>query len=73
MLALILTLATLPMHIGSSAPLQVPDVGRDDEPAAGDFVSDYFGRELFALGDEAHSVGDFSLTRVMHLRACFHD
>ena len=34
------------------------DVGGDDHAAAGDFVADEFGRELFFVGDEAHFFRD---------------
>ena len=65
MLALILQLDATPMAMGSS--LRMVDVGGDDHAAAGDFVADQLGRELFLVGDEVHFFGDDALARVVHL------
>src|SRR6478672_2460646 len=46
------------------------DVGGDDQPADRDLVAHQLGGQLFAVRDEAHCVGDFAPTRVMHLGAC---
>ena len=43
------------------------DVGGDDHPAAGDFVADQLGREVLAVGDVVHLLGDDALAGVVHL------
>ena len=43
------------------------DVGRDDHAAAGDFVADELGRQLFLVGNERHLFRDGALARVVHL------
>ena len=43
------------------------DVGGNNHAAAGDFVAHQFGRELFAVRDVAHFLGDQALTGIMHL------
>ncbi len=45
------------------------DVGGDDHAAAGDFVADEFGRDVFAAGDVLHFTGDDAAAGVVHLRA----
>ena len=44
------------------------DVGGDDHAAASDFVADQLGRDLFAVGDVLHFLGDDALAGVVHLR-----
>src|SRR5262249_6064002 len=43
-------------------------VGGDDHSAAGDLVTDEFGFEVFAPGDEAHGVGDDAGAGTFQLR-----
>ena len=44
------------------------DVRGDDHAAASDFIAHQFGRDLLAVGDVLHLVGDHALARVVHLR-----
>ena len=43
------------------------DVGGDDHTAASDFIADEFWRQLLAVGDVLHLVGNQGLARVVHL------
>src|ERR1039458_9512704 len=47
----------------------VVDVGWDDHTAAGSLRADEFRRDLLALRDEVHFLGDDALAGVMHLSA----
>ncbi len=49
--------------------VRVVDVGGDDHAAAGHFGADQLRRELLALGDVLHLLGDDALAGVVHLRA----
>ena len=51
---------------------EVVDVGGDDEASDRDLIAHQLGRQLLALGDEAHRIGDLAPTRVVHLCAGFH-
>src|SRR5690349_6040945 len=44
------------------------DVGRDDHAAGSNLATNYFRRQLLALGDEQHLLCNHLLTGVMHLR-----
>lgn len=46
-------------------------VGRDDEAAARDFISNQFGREVFTLRDVLHFARDLAFAGVMDLRPNF--
>src|SRR5439155_18059041 len=46
---------------------EVVNICRDNEPPDGDLVAHHFRGQLFALGDEAHRVGDLAPPRVVHL------
>jgi hypothetical protein len=48
------------------------NVGGDDKPPDGDFLTNQVGRQLFPLGDEPHGVGYLPTTRMVHLCPCFH-
>ena len=60
MLALILTLRDFADRHRLERAGEVVDVGGDDEAADRDLVADQLRGELFALGDEAHCVGDLA-------------
>ena len=66
MLALILQRDATP--IAHRLEFRMIDIGGDDHATAGDFVTDQFGRELFALGDVHHLFRDFAGPREVHLR-----
>ena len=44
------------------------DVRGNDHAAASDFIAHQFRRDLLAVSDVLHLVGDYALARVMHLR-----
>ncbi len=69
-----LPMFALILHSGGDADahrlqIGVMDVGRDDHPAARNFVADGLRGEAFALRHVLHLLGDPALAGIMHLRA----